>query len=390
MSPAFSSARQAGAFALLLLGILLLPMLAGKSCLPPREQIYSSVPLLRGPYPYLHQQIFEEKGDIDIAFVGSSLMWVGIDAPYVQKELSATLGRNAEVRSLGWVFSGCDALYFIARDLLQNRKIRLLVIYDEDPGPDSPHSMSTRLFRFREHADALTGLPAKARAAYYFGAILGMPRNLLSLIRPNLGPDQSPAIQNYWETRYHTPDIPSRLGSVSAQRGFNDDWPNPTFTEYTPRLTAQPSDVSIYSPATESVFRFHGRLDTPNALRQWPLTESSAQTRGWATRSLQFHFARKIAELALEHQTKLVFLHMPESTEMGSSVIQEPEFRPRELRGDVAMAGIQPSKFFQGMSAEDIRMLYYNDEHLNKNGQTYFTRLVTPALLKLYDAPYRP
>ena len=368
MSPAFFSTKQAGAFALLLLGILLLPMLAGKSHLPPREQIYSSVPLLRGPYPYLHQQIFKEKGDIDIAFAGSSLMWVGIDAPYVQQELSEKLGRKATVRDLGWVFSGFDALYFITQDLLQNRNVRMLVIYDEHFGLDTPHIMSPRLFRFGDNAEALTALPMKAKAAYYFGAVLGMPRNLLSLCRSNLGADLSPEKRNYWEVRYHTPDIPTRLGCVSAERGFNDDWHNPTFTDYPPRPAAQSSDVSIYSPATKNSFQFQGR----------------------PTPALQLHFARKLAELAQEHHTKLVILHLPESTEMGAAAIQEPEFRPDDLPGDVTMAGIPPEKFFQGMSVEEVQKLYYNDEHLNKNGQKYFTPLITPALLELYAVPYKP
>ena len=179
-------------------------------------------------------------------------------------------------------------------------------------------------------------------------------------------------------------------GSVSAQRGFNDDWHNPTFTDYTPRPAARSSDVCIYTPETANSFRFQGRLDSKDALRRWPPTENSIQIQRRPSRSLQLHFARKIAELAQEHQSKLVFLHMPESTEMGSSVIHEPEFRPEDLRGDVAMVGIPPAKFFQGMSIEDIRMLYYNDEHLNKNGQKYFTPLVTPALLQLYDAPFKP
>ena len=368
MSPPFSSTKQAGAFALLLLGILLLPMLAGKSHLPPREQIYSSVPLSRGPYPYLHQQIFEEKCDLDIVFAGSSLMWVGIDAPYVQKELSEKLGRKTNVRNLGWVFGGFDVLYFITQDLLQNRKVRMLVIYDENSGTDTPHILSPRLFRFGDNAGVLAALPMGTKAAYYFGAILGMPRNLLSLCRANLDVDLSPTKMNYWEMRYHTPDIPSRLGSVSAQASFNDDWHNPTFTDYTPRSAAQSSDVHIYSPATTSYFRFEGR-QTP---------------------CLQLRFARKLAELAQAHKTKLVFLHMTESTEMGSSVIQEPQFRPDELPGDVAMVGIPPAQFFQGMSVEDVRKLYYNDNHFNKNGQKYFTPLVTPALLELYDAPYKP
>src|ERR1035438_6486827 len=108
MSPGFFSPRHAVALALLLVLILLSPWLAGRSGLPPREQIYSSIPWRTGSFPYMHRQIFEEKGDIDIAFLGSSHMYNDIDTPYVQKQLSEKLGRPATVISLCWVNPGFD------------------------------------------------------------------------------------------------------------------------------------------------------------------------------------------------------------------------------------------------------------------------------------------
>ena len=79
MDPAFSSPRQAGAFALLLLVILLAPLLAGKWFLPTREQMYSSVGRDTIDFPNFHQQIFEEKGDIDIAIMSSSRLGCALD-----------------------------------------------------------------------------------------------------------------------------------------------------------------------------------------------------------------------------------------------------------------------------------------------------------------------
>ena len=64
MRPAFSSTRQAGMFALLLLVLLLLPLAMPKSLLPPRREVYSSLPWGYGGYPYISEQIFDEKGDL--------------------------------------------------------------------------------------------------------------------------------------------------------------------------------------------------------------------------------------------------------------------------------------------------------------------------------------
>ncbi|MCE9608902.1 MAG: hypothetical protein K8R23_01615 [Chthoniobacter sp.] len=359
-----------------MLAILLLPALASTAWLPPREQIYSSVPWMRGPYPYLHQQIFEEKADIDIAFAGSSFIWFGIDTPYVQQELSVKLGRQAVVRSINWPFPGFDALYFIAQDLLQNRKVRMLVIYDDYLGrdtpeyreQDAPHSMSPRLFRFADNSEVLAGMPIQSKAAYYFGAVLGMPRNLLSLCRTNLEADLSSANRAYWENTYNASDPAKRLGSMYARLGFDADRYNPKFTEYTPHAAAQSSDACVFSPATKALFRFQGH-PTPVS---------------------QLQFARKITKLAKKHGTKVVWLHLPVIGEMGSSVIEEREFWPDALHADLMMAGIPPARFFQGMTAEDARKLFFISNHLNQNGQKYFTPLITPTLLELYDAPFKP
>src|SRR4051812_4612253 len=111
MRPAFSSLRRAAAFSALILATLLLPAFLGKSLLPDRRHVYSSIAWSFGGFPYIEQQLFEEKGDIDIAFVSGSMMFEGIDTPYVQEQLSQRLGRPAVVRSLCWNWQGTDALY---------------------------------------------------------------------------------------------------------------------------------------------------------------------------------------------------------------------------------------------------------------------------------------
>ena len=83
MRPAFSSTKQAAAFAGLLLALLLSPVLVGKNLLPPREQAYAVPGWSNGPYPWIRNQIFEETNDIDIAIIGSSHIWNAINTPYV-------------------------------------------------------------------------------------------------------------------------------------------------------------------------------------------------------------------------------------------------------------------------------------------------------------------
>ena len=98
--------------------------------LPPREQIYhASMPWNVGPYPFIYDQIYQEKSDVDIAIIGDSQIWTGLDTPYLQQQLSAKLGRPAVVISLCCPAGpGFDGVYFHrARSHLQHRKVHMLV-----------------------------------------------------------------------------------------------------------------------------------------------------------------------------------------------------------------------------------------------------------------------
>jgi hypothetical protein len=370
MAPAFSSTKQAAAFATLVLVLMLLPLFFGKSALPPREQIYSAVPWRLGPYPYLHDQIFKEKGDIDIAFMGASTMYVGIDTPYVEKALSKDLGHTATVITAAWVRPGFDALYITAQDLLEHRKVHTIVFTDVAKNGSNPHDSSPNWFRLGDNAEALAPLPGERiprrelalfLPRLYFASILGMPRNLLSLVRPN-NPEYlfSPDRLGFLAEVPGSVDNPAdRLGSERTEFGYRGS----PFVEYTPVSKATPSDACIYSATTANEFQFTNEPLSP----------------------LQLHFAEKFALLARKYGTHLIVLELPNTTDTSSPRIQFRGYWPDILHTDVAMIGIPPAKVFSGMTPTDITKLFYDPNHWNKNGQEYFAKLITPALLKEYE-----
>jgi hypothetical protein len=359
MTPAFSSSRQAAAFALLLALLLALPALVAPTGWLKRRDVYPSIPSKYGPFSWIQQQIFTETNAVDIAFLGSSLIWSGVNTPFVQRRLSEQLRREAEVFTLGWPWPGYDPLYFIARDLLDQRRVRMLVIYDEYRGSDMPHLHSSRWFRLGENSEALDGLPWPAQAGLYGGAVLGMPRHLLSLVRSNLLEDPAHSGANIWNTFYRAPNVAEHRGALCARIGF-DYLQN--FTPYQPLLVATPGDVVVYSADTRGAFTFTGPRTPP----------------------YQSHFARKLAQLCRERGTRLVVLHLPELRECDQAAIPEREPWPEVWSAPVDLVGIPGAKLFAGIPVTDLKKFYYDPRHLNQNGQEMFTRLLTPVLLKLY------
>jgi hypothetical protein len=75
---------------------------------------------------------------------------------------------------------------------------------------------------------------------------------------------------------------------------------------------------------------------------------------------------------------------------MKSSLIEEPVFWPDFFQGEITMAGIPPARLCAGMADEDILKLFWNYEHLNQNGQQYFTSIVAPGLAQIYEDQTRP
>jgi hypothetical protein len=357
MAPAFSSTRQAAAFAVMVLAILLSPVLIGKVLIRPRDQIYSSLPWGTGPYPYLHNQIYEEKGDIDVVFMGPSTMWYAVDTPYFQKKLSEKLGRPAAARTLCWDWVGADPFYRITKDLLEHRNVHMIVFCDPAiTAPDTAHKMAPDLFQWPDHAEDLARLAFRAKTAYYAAAIIGMPKNLLGRVRPNLPAVDSEEVS--WPGYYHMENPFRRLGSLACPLIEGRD-----FVKFTPTNDPSPTDVCIYSEATKTEFQF------PQAPME----------------PLQANFIRKVADLAREHNVYMVYLYVPRSTEMRATTIKPNACWADYFPDRLTMMGIPPAKLFAGLSDDDALKLYWEYRHLNINGQEYFTPVVTPALVQLYE-----
>jgi len=358
MRPAFSSNGKAASFAILVLVVLSLPLVLTKKLLPPSKEVYSAIPWSIGGFPYIHDQIFEEKSDIDIAFMGSSVMWWGIDTLQVQRELEKKLGRKAVVRSLCWNWQGFDPFYKVMKDLLEHRNVRMIVFYDVNSGaPPTAHSQAAHWFRLADDPESLSGLNARTKASFYSSAILSAPKNILGFLRDNL--PAIPSSEVTWRSSSpQTRNPATRLGSLSLR--LRMDKP---FEDYLPSTTINPSAGVRLSEATKNQFKFEKGEVNPT----------------------QANFIRKISTLATKHNVKLVYLNLPRKSDMRSPTINEQVFWPSVFQTEVFVVGIPPLKLFEGVSDEDVWKLYWDFQHFNENGQKFFTPRISPQLTELYE-----
>jgi hypothetical protein len=367
LRPAFRSRTEALGFCIFVLLILAAPLISSW-LFPPGSSTSSSSESIRWErYPWVQRLIYEESGDIDIAFVGSSHLLYGIDTPAVQRELDARLGRPSTVRSICWKGAGFDALFFNARDLLAKRKVRLLVIYDETAGDARNSYNEVQLyapswFRYASYRGDIQRLPTETRLSYYFASVVGMPRNLIEPFTPNLARNPAANPENFvhWE-----PSRPEGLGSVSRDLAY-DLKKGPRagrFVDYSPARSPVAPDMIICRPETHSKFQF---------LNQ-PLPEFQAD------------FARRFASLAKDHGCKIVVLNVPMFPDRSSTRMVESRNWPDFLNTDVTLIGIPPVAVFSGMNDAEISQLYFDPAHLNTNGQRHFTALAIPGILDQYE-----
>ena len=335
-------------FNAVLLGVLALPLLIALLGSAPRAQVYRAMPASAGPFSFITHEIYGQQADIDVLFDGDSVLWVGLDAAYFQAQLSAALGRPARVVVLGANWPGMDQRYVLLRDLLRHRHVGMVVLSPPHPGSESdrPHTQAFRWLQFGADPAVTAGLTLRSQLAVYAAEVLGAPRQLLSVIRPNrvaAGEDQ---------------DVLAGLGSKQVEQGFH----GAPFVRVAPLAApAVAADSMILSPQTARDFHVTGPPLSP----------------------YQLHFMRLIGKLLAEHAIPLTVLHVPLAREHGQAAISEQADWSHAFGTHATVVGVSSQRLFGAMSDEEFYRYYY-DDHLNRNGSELFTRVISPALIEVY------
>lgn len=344
--PAFASNGQALCFLALVVFILILPWIITKSGLISRYESYEVMPENMGAYSFIKDEIFNKQEDIDILFAGASTIFEGIDTPQVQKALSNLLGRPAQAVTFGYYHNSIDVTYMQIRDLLERRRVRFLVLaIPRMPFPDGPSKPTPRFIRYSDDRELFEGLPVKSKVSFYACSVLRTPRDLLTIVRPNLS-------------------IPSPFAKDlgADKKDFGDAGDPSKFKRITPPAPLIPAAEMIYSSATAEKFQFTNEELT----------------------NYQNHYLEKLVELLKRNKVPLMMINIPQSAESNSPKIIERQDWSKFDR-EIAMVGIPPAVLFAGLSEEDIKKLYYDKNHFNTNGNEFFTRTILPAILEVYQ-----
>lgn len=331
MFPAFENWRSAARLSALLLLLLLLPVFLKAAGLPSRAEVYNGLRVRGGPYVKTRQQLFATTGDIDIAFVGSSFLNMAIDVDALQARAEERYGRDINVRMFGFVFQGFDMQYVMIRDLLEHRKVKLLVTSFSGRRvlDDRPHVQLHNLLRHGEYPEMYEGLSFADRAAMYGSHVLDGPRQLLKLVRPDRPVDAADDRRSFM---------------IPETRATSDLVPAPAV---------------VLSDETRQQFVF-GDPD---------LTER------------QRHFARKIGELVAAHRVPMLIVNIPAPDHTTGDRIWERADWPRLLAGSPTVVGFRLSELFEGQPADRF---FADSVHFNAEGQHRFTSSLTAFLVARY------
>lgn len=333
---------------LALLSFLALPFILAKSGgYTPRGR-YLQVNGTEASFPFLYQQIYERKEPIDVLFLGASILWSGIDSAAVEQDLERTLGRKANVVTMAWNYIGLDLANLVLKDLLDRRKVRMIVSYAPGTGetPNQPHPMIASFLQLDQAQYLFPSLNPLQRAQLYGALVLGAPRQVWG----NLS-------ARSWAP---SPQLVAAHGANRVHLGYRGQaFETLTEAELTPPVVP-PADW-IYS-AGASQFEFQQA----------------------ALPDYEDRMMRLLARTAAGYRIPLVLTHIPRDRGLQSERVLERVDWTQILEGDVTLVGLAPRTLFQGRTDEWIQKLFYN-EHLNEQGARYFTRAVSPTLIQLFQ-----
>jgi hypothetical protein len=339
MHPAFGSSRSAALFGSLVAFSIALPLILQAVGLSTRSQAFSTIPVAGGPVGWMRKQIYEDGAAADVLLLGSSLVKTDVQPARLERMLSERMGRPMRVTELELNWYGADQQYYMLRDYLQHHPApRLIVLHVPQARAydNGPHPQAYRWLRYGELPDLPPGFPLFSKLQLYGEMVLGGPRQLLSLLRPNLiGIEE-------------TLPPPSELAVTEAP----DSVPSASL------LPATSPQFEVLRPRLLSEYRFE----------MGPYT---------------LMFLHQIDELVNASGAGLVLLHLPLNRDPLSETVQEIEPWTTVFGSAIHMIAMPKAQFFHGV--DPAQYYYPGDNHMNPLGGERFTDAIVASIAQAFQ-----
>lgn len=346
MRPAFPSDRNLSAYAAVLLVVLLGPIILYAIGPSPRQEVYKFHEE-SGAMAAMGREIYEKRQPLDFLFFGSSIINAAIVPKIVEDGLQTATGGKPSVLRCGPTWQGMDLQYVILRDLLAHRKVKYLFLNIPRgvEWSNKPHIVLHRMLRLGDIPGFTAGLGPLHAAQVYASEMLGFPRQMLSLLRPNLvGAHEAHLLDS---------PPPDRLYGYYGAPPVEDDREPPVI----------PGDRMLHEgTANGGWFRFENDL----------------------LGDYQMNMVARIGALARQYQIRVVMLNVPIDADHDSPVVRERADWSKYLGMPVTVLGIPSAVLFQNMTDQEFYR-FYVDQHLNLNGRKYYTKAILPGLKILLD-----
>jgi hypothetical protein len=328
---------------------LLLIVLPFCSYLPffDRAVLYKTIDARRSLELSHYQNIFKDKEDVTIAFIGLSSMWVGIDASRVERYLAEKGLVNPKVIMIGANHPGEDIVYMMAKDLLENRSVDLIVLSNPNRAQEHFHPVFHRLASLSSHAEAWAELSIQDRVRSYALSILGAPLQLYYHLVPSYEPLDRRGLL-------------ARNGSWIRSAG----WAGKKFEEFDADAGLDGRRLSEVG----TIAKDGKNIDFDNV-----------------TTDYQAAYFEKTVELARGYGTDVALLATPTWYDRDSNKINVRINSSLVSNLDIPVVGVVPSELFKGMSENQIEKLYYDRNHFNSNGAKLHTRVISGTLERLLN-----
>jgi hypothetical protein len=356
MAPAFTQRWHGWVFLIFIAFFLALPFIPKPKWVD-RSVLYLGFGTDRR-YSHFANHILQEDGDIDILFLGPSLLDASVNPLIVKDALRPMLDREPVVYVAGHGRYGVDYEYIAFHDVIRKRKVKMLVLYSKYSVPQRHlvrHPFANLLWDFSLHAPALTVLKDNTLLSDYFFSVM-------TGLRLVLGPfhDRLELVSNTLCI-----DTEEHLGA--CPRGW----------EIEGRAEKMPPPREI---ATEQLI--HYRSDPPMFSSLIPSGRYNPYERVFLTR---------IFELARENGTRIVFLSIPNDImNIPANGVPVPILSKNHPGISTPIIGVTLKDLFPDLNRAYIAREFYTEaesldsRHPHYGTANYFTQTILPAVTALY------